>query len=122
MRHDDLDRILSTEENIVPSSRFVNSVMDAVRREAATPPPIPFPWKRAITGLAGWAIVLVSFAIALVKAPPVAPSPALVAILDRAKETGAPWIALALVLAFASVKLSTRRAGSHRSRLLKISS
>src|SRR5206468_12240322 len=31
---------------------FVASVMDAVRREATVPPPIPFPWKRALPGLA----------------------------------------------------------------------
>jgi hypothetical protein len=121
MKHNDLDRILSTAEDIVPSSGFVNRVMDAVRLEAATPAPIPFPWKWAIAGLASWAVVLVSFAIALAKAPPVVPSPALVAIFNRAKETGVPWLALALLLAFASVKLSIRLAGSHRSRVLKIS-
>ena len=35
--------------------------MDAVRREAAAPPPIPFPWKRALPGLvvAGLALVLI---------------------------------------------------------------
>ena len=48
---DEMDRILSGEDEILPSSGFTVSVMDAVRREAAAPPPIPFPWKRALPGL-----------------------------------------------------------------------
>ena len=39
----EIDRILSREDEILPSSGFVVSVMEAVRREAAAPPPIPFP-------------------------------------------------------------------------------
>ncbi len=47
----EINRILSREDEILPSSGFTVSVMDAVRREAAAPPPIPFPWKRALPGL-----------------------------------------------------------------------
>lgn len=47
--NDEFDRIMS-EEEILPSSGFAASVMEAVRREAAAPPPIPFPWKRALPG------------------------------------------------------------------------
>src|SRR5262245_19655523 len=50
MRNDDLDRILC-EEEILPSSGFVGSVMEAVQGELEAPP-IPFPWKRALPGLA----------------------------------------------------------------------
>jgi len=59
--NEEIDRILSREDEILTSSGFAVSVMDAVRREAATPPPIPFPWKRALPGLvvAGFALVLV---------------------------------------------------------------
>lgn len=46
-----LERILSKEEEIIPSSGFVASVMDAVRQEASAPAPIPFPWKWALPGL-----------------------------------------------------------------------
>lgn len=53
MSCDDLDRILSEEDDIVPSSGFASSVMDAVRREATASPPIPFPWKRALPGVVG---------------------------------------------------------------------
>ena len=61
---DELDRMLSTRDEIVPSSGFVMSVMDAVRHEAAvsepTPlPPIAFPWLRALPIFAALAAVLV---------------------------------------------------------------
>lgn len=61
MRHDDLDRILSAEEEIIPSLGFVSPVMDAVRHDAGAPRPIPFPWKRALPGLcaAGLAVAWV---------------------------------------------------------------
>jgi len=48
---DELDRILAGEEPVTPSVGFVTSVMAAVRREAEAPPPIPFPWRRLVTGL-----------------------------------------------------------------------
>lgn len=48
---DDLERLLADEEKIVPSSGFMASVMQAVEREAAAPPPLPFPWLRALPGL-----------------------------------------------------------------------
>jgi hypothetical protein len=57
MKDHDLDGILS-EEEILPSSGFAASVMDAVRREAAAPPSIPFPWKRALPGLVAAGLTL----------------------------------------------------------------
>ncbi len=51
MNENDLDRVLSEREEIVPSSGFTASVMDAVQQEAAMPAPIPFPWKWALPGL-----------------------------------------------------------------------
>ncbi|MGA3071717.1 MAG: hypothetical protein ABSD43_16035 [Terracidiphilus sp.] len=56
-----IDRILASEEPLIPSLGFLDSVMEKVREEAAAPPPIPFPWKRAIpavlftAGIFGWA-------------------------------------------------------------------
>ncbi|MGH9617174.1 MAG: hypothetical protein ACRD28_10575 [Acidobacteriaceae bacterium] len=61
MNHEELHRALIETEQVMPSSGFVSSVMDAVRQEAATTapiphspmpfPPIPFPWKWALPGL-----------------------------------------------------------------------
>src|ERR1035441_7343499 len=59
----EIGRILATEEELMPFSGFVASVMDRVRQEAALPAPIPFPWKRAIlilllaSGAVGWGAV-----------------------------------------------------------------
>ncbi len=33
--------------------------MDAMQREAAAPPPIPFPWKRALPGVTAAGLALV---------------------------------------------------------------
>src|ERR1700680_1415582 len=49
--NDRMDEILGTEQELIPSSGFLASVMERVREEAATPPPIPFPWKRAVPGI-----------------------------------------------------------------------
>jgi hypothetical protein len=121
MRHDDLDRILSTELEIIPSSGFVTSVMDAVRHDAAAPPPIPFPWKRALPGLCAAGFALVSVFIAgsafFIRGTVTQPLPAkllsaLALILEVWKIVGASWIALALALSFVSVKLSMHFASS----------
>src|SRR5258708_21355177 len=61
--HDEaeINSILTRGDEILPSPGFAVSVMEAVRREAAAPPPIPFPWKRALPGLvvAGLALALI---------------------------------------------------------------
>ncbi|MFZ3265985.1 MAG: hypothetical protein WA172_18415 [Terriglobales bacterium] len=114
----DVDRILSKHDEILPSSGFAASVMGAVHREASAPPPIPFPWRRALPGIA-----VAAFALVLVVVVGVA------AILQmsrgvlslRAATTWSPlpwlagqgtisstvgWTALALVVALVSIKLS----------------
>ena len=63
-RDPELDPLLSSEETIVPSSGFTESVMRAVRAEVVEPPPIPFPWKRAIPGLVSALLLVVSYGIA----------------------------------------------------------
>ena len=44
----EIGHILATEEELMPTSGFVSSVMDRVRQEAALPAPPPFPWMKAI--------------------------------------------------------------------------
>ena len=46
-----IDRILATEEELIPSSGFLAATMERVREEAACPKPIPFPWLRALPGI-----------------------------------------------------------------------
>jgi hypothetical protein len=118
--HEEIDRILSREDEILPSSGFAVSVMDAVRREAAAPPPIPFPWKSALPGLAvgGFALALVLVAgvvaIAQLGRASIAPqfsmsSPSVIPpIFHGGVGSAAIWTVLALLVTFVSVKLSTR--------------
>jgi hypothetical protein len=123
MTREALDRILSSEDQIVPSSGFAASVMDAVRREAATPPPIPFPWKRALPGLVLGVVALAGLFVAGValRAPATFPATSsaysLLQLLTAArvvamKADGAGWAAVALLLTLASVFFSLRATGS----------
>jgi hypothetical protein len=57
MTSDPLDRALSTDEIIVPSSGFAAAVMDRVSRDAAALPPIPFPWRRLLLVASSTAVV-----------------------------------------------------------------
>jgi hypothetical protein len=69
MRDNEIDRILSQENQIAPSSGFVHSVMGSVRREAAAPPPIPFPWTRALPGIAAYGTALVWLIVQILRTP-----------------------------------------------------
>jgi hypothetical protein len=123
---DEMNRILSREEEILPSSGFAASVMDAVRREAAAPPPIPFPWKRALPVLVAGGFVLAMVFVTLVVAiAQVIRSSATVQFsvslpsiltpilgLQRNLGNAAGWSVLALLVAYISVKLSMRLASA----------
>jgi hypothetical protein len=130
MRHDEIDHILSREDEILPSSGFAVSVMDAVRREAVAPPPIPFPWMRALPGLvvAGFVLALVLVAVVVVSTqsdtgrvlqpsasslslPPSLFAPSVFATtLQGNVGTAAIWGVLAMLVAFVSVHFSMRLA------------
>jgi len=116
-----IDRILASEEELVPTSGFLASVMERVREEATAPPPIPFPWKRAIpgitllTGTLGWgAFALVRHGLPAASELSLTP-PHLTAAFDQSLEQAA-WVALALGVSLFSWLLSKRLAG--RSGLL----
>jgi hypothetical protein len=115
MKDQEFDRILSSEAELVPSSGFASAVMDAVRQEASAPPPIPFPWKRALPGIAAFVIAVVYLFIGAFResAPPdAAPSAVihpfswLAPTFRAAQMAGAGWILAALLLAWLCVKLS----------------
>jgi hypothetical protein len=116
--NEEVNRMLSSEDEILPSSGFAAAVMDAVRREAAAPPPIPFPWKRALPGMivAGLVFVLAVMAVVAVivylpmtsTIPHVSTPPSSLGSpgLHGGIESATAWTLLALLLAFVSVKLS----------------
>jgi hypothetical protein len=120
MIQDEFDRILSKEDEIIPSSGFAASVMEAVCHEASAGAPIPFPWLRALPGIivVGFMImaVLVQIIIQFVKgfsAPQaLLNGPAwftqnyLASILKAPIGVATVWLAVALFLSLASVVLS----------------
>lgn len=113
MIDDDIDRVLSSDDSIVPSAGFAASVMEAVRRDAEAPPPIPFPWKRALPGLIYCVGALVTLLIlGLSQAGGgTALSNRLTRTLEVAKDAGMGWIAVALVVSLVSVVFSIRVVG-----------
>ena len=116
MNQEDLDRILGSQGNIVPSSGFVGNVMNAIERAATTPPPIPFPWKYAVAGLTVWLIALVPLVFFAHDVSPArwAPGAAsmLAGIIEGLKDIDGGWIAVALLVSAASVSFSMRMAGA----------
>ena len=116
-----MDNILANEPELIPSSGFLASVMERVQEEAAAPPPIPFPWKRALPGMIlavgviGWGGVefashaLQSGATLTVHVPDLP-----VAVTLHLQQAG--WVAIACAASLASWFLARRLAG--RSGLL----
>ena len=105
MNDDDLDRLLSGKDDIVPSSGFTANVMDAVRREATAPGAIPFPWLRAIPLAIAALVAVATLAIALISyrgEPTIIPGPMPGQVMDAA------WTGLALIVALVSAQLSMK--------------
>jgi hypothetical protein len=120
----EIEAILAGEEELMPSSGFVASVMEQVRQEAALPAPTPFPWMKAIpilllaSGIFGWgAVELVRVGqpwpgqlghglSAMNWIPPLHLSANLVRPLEQAG-----WVALALGSSLVSWLVSRRLAG-----------
>ena len=111
MKDELLDRILATEEQLIPSSGFAASVMERIREEATAPRPIPFPWKQAIPGIAlavgvfGWgAVELTRQAVSAAHNAPALSLHLPVSMLRPVEGTG--WVAIALGASLASWLLS----------------
>jgi len=109
MTDKEIDLLLARKEELIPSSGFTASVMAAVTREAAAPPPIPFPWKRALPGL-GWCLAVIVGLLITGRAPTDNP-PLLSALELSAVLGGAGWITAALLVSFLSIALSVRITG-----------
>jgi len=110
---DAIDRILAAEEGMVPSSGFAAAVMERVRDEAATPTPMPFPWRRFVPGLAlaagvfewsAWQVLPFAWPAMrkLAQNPPQIP----LTLLPQFEDAG--WVLLALAAALGAWMLSTR--------------
>lgn len=104
MSDEEIDRIAGAPDSIVPSSGFAASVMEAVKRDAEVPPPIPFPWKRALPGLIICTAVLV---VLLRQTSAWDPAP----VIQATTNSTTGWILLAVLVSFLSVAISLRIAG-----------
>ncbi len=116
MNRETIDRILATEEELVPSSGFLASVMERVEQEAAAPAPIPFPWKLALPGIVlavgvlGWgAVEVVRAAVPAVRAISLSTPQLSGTFAGPLEDVG--WVAMALGISLAASLLSRRLAG-----------
>ena len=109
MTTDEIDRILAGEETLEPSSGFAHSVMETVRREAAEPPPLPFPWARFTWGLLA---CTAAAAAATLLAPRFGP-----AVVSMAAPM-APLLALGPELGYAALALLVGLGAARLPRLL----
>ena len=108
MKPDDLDHLLASEADIVPSSGFVASVMDVVTAEA-TAPPLAFPWRRAWPLAAGLFAAIV-WLIALRSGPQATASgPDLYAWFERIVPMATEWVAAGLVMTIVVTAVSLRQ-------------
>ena len=117
----EIDRILATEEELIPSSGFLASVMERVEQESAVPPPIPFPWKRFVPGMLLTAGVFAwgGFEFVRLGLPAlssITPTPPHLSAAYMHSVESAGWVAMALGASLVSWLLSRRLAG--RSGLL----
>lgn len=118
-----IEEILASEEELIPSSGFLSSVMERIHEEAAAPEPFPFPWKRAVPGMVLAGAVFGWGAVELVRRGVPAGRVSL-AFLHSGAAThlrlGAPigrplesagWVALALGVSWLSWLFSKKMAG-----------
>jgi len=106
--------ILAGEGELIPSSGFLASVMERVQQEAVAPLPIPFPWRRALPGIAltagvfGWgAVELIRQGLPELTSLPPLTLPA--ALIAPAVQAG--WVAMALGVSLLCWLLARRLAG-----------
>jgi len=111
-----IDQILATEQELIPSSGFLATVMERVHDEARMPAPLPFPWKRAIPGIVlativfGWgAFEFTRQAIQASRTISLTQMQIPHSAVQPLEEAG--WVALALVISFACLRLSRRLVG-----------
>jgi hypothetical protein len=123
MNDNELDAVLLRTEDIVPSSGFPSAVMDAVHQEAAMPPPIPFPWRRAMPGLLTCFGLVAFLAHRLLHSFPTTPAPDAFAFSPAQWFSGLPsglarntayvsleWLAATVLITLLGLGISMRSA------------
>jgi hypothetical protein len=117
----EIEAILVGEDELMPSSGFLASVMERVKQEAAMPSPIPFPWKRAVAGILlvggvfAWGAVemvhlgLPAVSLTALNSLTLTPTRLSAGLVGPVESAG--WVALALDVSLLSWLLSRRLAG-----------
>ena len=103
----DIDRVLSDEPGIVPSSGFVSAVMDAVTTEA-TAPALPFPWRRAWPLAAGVGAALAWLIVSRFLSQAAEPGPDLYAWFEMIAPMATGWVVAGLVMSLVVTGLALR--------------
>ena len=107
MRPEDLERVLFSEDDIVPSSGFVASVMETVI-EDATAPPLTFPWRRAWPLAATVVALLVCLVIESFTVQAPGPGLDVYAWFQTVVPMATGWVAAGLLMAIAVTGWSLR--------------
>ena len=107
MKPEDLDRVLSDEPDIIPSSGFVANVMEALTAET-TAPPLAFPWKRAWPLGAAFAALFVWLVISQFEPPSTDRGPDLYAWLEMIAPMASEWVIGVLMMTVAITAWSLR--------------
>jgi hypothetical protein len=115
-----MDRMLADEQDLIPSSGFLSSVMDRVHEEARMPAPMVFPWRRAIPGVVlaagvfGWGgFEMAREAMAAMRAGTLT-APEISLPLHPAASIGpAGWVAISFGISLASWMVSRRLMGQN---------
>ncbi|MDA8019794.1 MAG: hypothetical protein MPN21_20325 [Thermoanaerobaculia bacterium] len=96
---EELERILTTEEDLQPMTGFSTRVMRAVREEATATEPIAFPWARFLPGFLLNVGLLVGAVVWLALEPASSSSAQLISAewLSDPQMQGLLWATLALV-------------------------
>ena len=112
----EIEAILAGEEELLPSSGFLSSVLERIEQEAAAPPPVPFPWKRAVPGILMAAGVFSGGTVKLIRLDLLTPAllrftlpPLSSAVIGQIEQAG--WVAVALGVSLLSWLLARRLAG-----------
>lgn len=103
LQMDQLDRILSSEEALAPSSGFTASVMDVVREAAAEPPALPFPWGRLLIAVLSWGVCAASGSVLVLRLGQDVISPVVSELAAVAPELG--YAATAILFSLAAFRV-----------------
>jgi hypothetical protein len=130
-QQDELDRSLSrifdgetAKDSLLPSSGFTARTMDSVLENVDAPLPLPFPWKRALPPFGCGLVILLYALLRFMSEPDRLPAPdqsattlhlsfnipSVLQHVTTALEVPLGWIALAMLVAFVSVRLCLRLA------------